>query len=144
MKTIEAEILIGASPEQVWSVLVNFEKWPQWNRIMPGIEGELVEGTRVKLTLALPGRRTSYQKPLLTRVTTNQELRWYEKVISVKIFASEHWFHLEATTNGCRVRQGEQFDGFLSAMMGKKTLKETERLFTLMNRDLKERVEELG
>jgi hypothetical protein len=144
MKMIEAETLIEASPEQVWSVLADFEKWPQWNRIMPGIEGELEEGARVKLTLALPGRRTSYQKPLLTRVTTNQELRWYEKVISVNIFASEHWFRLEATTNGCRVRHGEQFDGFLSAMMGKKTLAETERLFTLMNRDLKERVEETG
>ena len=144
MKTIEAEILIGASPEQVWSVLTDFEKWPQWNRIMPGIVGELVEGTRVSLKLALPGRRTSYQKPYLTRVAANQELRWYEKVISSKIFASEHWYHLEATANGCRVRQGEQFDGFLSAMMGKKTLVETERLFMLMNRDLKERVEELG
>jgi hypothetical protein len=121
MKMIEAETLIEASPEQVWSVLADFEKWPQWNRIMPGIEGELEEG-----------------------VTTNQELRWYEKVISVNIFASEHWFRLEATTNGCRVRHGEQFDGFLSAMMGKKTLAETERLFTLMNRDLKERVEETG
>ena len=38
MKMIEAEIVIGASPEQVWSVLTDFEKWSQWNRMMPGIK----------------------------------------------------------------------------------------------------------
>jgi hypothetical protein len=143
MKMIESEIVIGASPEQVWSVLTDFEKWSQWNRMMPGIKGELVEGGRVELELALPGRRTSHQRPYLVRVATNQELRWYDKVISPKIFVSEHWFQLVATTNGCHVRHGEQFAGILSTSMGKKTLEQSERLFTLMNRDLKERVENL-
>ena len=135
--------MISASPEQVWSVLTDFEKWSQWNRIMPGFKGELAEGSRVELKLALPGRRTAYQKPYLIRVATAQELRWYDRVISPKIFASEHWFQLEATASGCRVRHGEQFAGFLSAWMGKKTIGETKRLFELMNRDLKQRIEDL-
>ncbi len=143
MKRVEAIIQIAASPEQVWAVLTDFAKWSQWNRVMPGLEGELAEGNQVELKLALPGRRTSRQKPYLTRVVINQELRWYDQVFHPRIFASEHWFILNETHNGCRVSHGEQFAGWLSVFMGSKTLKQTEQVFELMNRDLKQRVEDL-
>ena len=142
-KRVEIEIEIAASPEQVWSVLTDLARWGEWNRIMPAIKGTLAEGSRVDLELALPGRRSAYQKPRITRVSPNQELRWYDQVLHPWIFASEHWFHLEATSRGCLVRHGEQFDGILTALMGTKTLDQTRRIFALMNRDLKDRVESL-
>lgn len=143
MKSVEAEVEIAASPEQVWSVLTDIEKWYQWNRVMPSLEGDLVEGSRINLELAVPGRRSSHQRPRLVRVTPNSELRWYDQVIWPKIFASEHWFLIEASPNGCRVHHGERFAGLLATFMGRKTLEDTQRIFELMNRDLKERVEEL-
>jgi len=143
MKRVESEIEVSASPEQVWSVLTDFRKWPQWNRVMPGLEGELVEGGRVELKLAVPGRRTSWQKPRLVRVAENRELRWHDQVLHPKVFVSEHWFELEPTPNGCRVRHGERFAGWLTVFMGKKTLEKTARIFALMNRDLKQRVEDV-
>lgn len=144
MKWIETEVEIAASPEQVWAVLTDFSKWSQWNRVMPAIEGEPVEGSRVELELALPGRRSSYQRPYLMRVAPNHELRWFDQVVIPRIFVSEHWFRLEAAPQGCVVRHGEQFAGLLSIFMGKKSLQQTERIFALINRDLKERVEELN
>ncbi|MCY4497392.1 MAG: hypothetical protein OXC14_08920, partial [Rhodospirillaceae bacterium] len=60
-----------------------------------------------------------------------------------KVFVSEHWFELEPTPNGCRVRHGERFAGWLTVFMGKKTLEKTARIFALMNRDLKQRVEDV-
>jgi len=141
MKRVEATVQIAASPEQVWAVLTDSSSWPKWNRVMPGLEGELTEGNQVKLKLALPGRRTSWQKPRLTRVATNRELRWYDQVVHPQIFVCEHWLTLYETRNGCRVNHGEQFAGWLSVFMGSKTLKQTEQVLDLVNRDLKQWVE---
>ena len=144
MKQVETKIEIGANPEAVWAVLSEFERWPEWNRLMPAIEGPLVEGERVELELALPGRRSVYQKPRITCISPNRELRWYDQVILPQIFSSEHWFRLEPKGSKCVVRHGERFDGLLSIFMGRKTLDQTRQVFALMNRDLKERVEGLA
>tara|TARA_B100000686_G_C16520809_1_gene827114 strand:- start:435 stop:869 length:435 start_codon:yes stop_codon:yes gene_type:complete len=143
MKRVEASLHIAASPDQVWAVIIDFAKWSQWNRVMPRLEGHPTEGNQVELQLALPGRRLSRQKPCLTRVITNQELRWYDQVFHPKLFASEHWITLNETHNGCRVNHGEEFSGWLSTFMGRKTLKQTKKIFDLMNRDLNQRVEDL-
>ncbi len=123
-------------------MLADFREWPRWNRVMPGLEGEPVEGGRVELKLAVPGRRTSRQTPRLVRVAENRELRWYDQVLSPRVFASEHWFALEPAPGGCRVRHGERFAGWLAVFMGRKTLEKTAQVLALMNRDLKQRVEE--
>lgn len=142
MKRVDSEIEIPASPEQVWSVLADIRNWPRWNRVMPRLEGELAEGRVVELELAVPGRRTSRRKPRLVRVADNRELRWRDQVLARQVFASEHWFTLEPTPGGCRVRHGEQIGGWLAVFMGRKTLEQTARVLDLMNRDLKRRVEE--
>ena len=47
---------IVASPEAVWEVLTDFERYPEWNPSLPSISGELRPGSTVSLTLAMPGR----------------------------------------------------------------------------------------
>ncbi len=143
MKRVDSEIEISASPEQVWSVLVDFPRWRQWNRVMPALEGEPVEGDRVELELAVPGRRSSRRKPRLVRVADNRELRWRDQVLARRVFVSEHWFTLEPAPCGCRVRHGERFAGWLALFIGGKTLEKTAQVFALMNHDLKQRVEDV-
>ena len=43
-KSVHAEVVIEASPEEVWSVLTDIPKIKDWNTVLIPIEGELTEG----------------------------------------------------------------------------------------------------
>lgn len=47
-KSVHNEILIQASPQQVWEVLLDMDKYGDWNPVMTLLEGEVNEGYRVK------------------------------------------------------------------------------------------------
>ena len=47
-KSVRHEISINASPEEVWSVLMDTEKYTDWNPTMNLLEGEIKEGNKVK------------------------------------------------------------------------------------------------
>ncbi len=43
-KSVHAEVVIEASPEEVWLVLTDISKIKDWNTVLIPIEGELTEG----------------------------------------------------------------------------------------------------
>ncbi len=47
-KSVHHEITISASPEKVWKVLTDMDKFPEWNPVMELLEGEVKEGNQVK------------------------------------------------------------------------------------------------
>ena len=49
MHTLDAGIEIGANPEAVWSILADFDAYPQWNPFLRSIEGELRKGSLLEL-----------------------------------------------------------------------------------------------
>lgn len=46
-KSVHHEISIKASPEKVWSVLMDTEKHDEWNPVMKLVKGEVSEGNNV-------------------------------------------------------------------------------------------------
>src|SRR6476660_5134221 len=47
MKEINSEIEIFSTPEQVWRILTDFDKYPQWNPFIDQISGELKKGSKL-------------------------------------------------------------------------------------------------
>ena len=43
-KEIKTEILINATPEKVWTILTNFDNYPNWNPFIKSIKGEVKVG----------------------------------------------------------------------------------------------------
>ena len=41
---IETKIRINASPKQVWDVLIDFERYPEWNPFIKSIKGIAIKG----------------------------------------------------------------------------------------------------
>ncbi|OJJ15423.1 hypothetical protein BKI52_39090 [marine bacterium AO1-C] len=47
-KSVHHEIVINASAQKVWEVLINTSEYDSWNPVMRLVEGEVKEGSRVK------------------------------------------------------------------------------------------------
>jgi hypothetical protein len=52
MPSLTTTIIIDASPDEVWLVLVNFPAWEMWNPFIHDIEGFALAGEKVKITIS--------------------------------------------------------------------------------------------
>ncbi len=129
-------IEIDAPPEAVWSELVDFGAYPDWNPFITEARGHAVEGTQ--LTAKIGG---SSFKPVVTVAEDGASLEWLGSLLVPGVFDGRHRFQL--TTVGLRttVVQSEQFTGALAPMIWSMIDKKTEAGFDSMNIALKERVE---
>lgn len=59
---------IAATAEAVWGILIDFERWQEWNPSIPSISGEAQLGSTLKLTLAMSGRLSAKVEAKLTEV----------------------------------------------------------------------------
>jgi uncharacterized protein YndB with AHSA1/START domain len=70
------ETRIDASPEAVWRVLADFERYPEWNPFTPQVLGRCVAGADVRVLVKLGGE--PFWMP--RRVTKADENRCFEWV----------------------------------------------------------------
>lgn len=136
-KIIKTEIRIKASPKKVWSVLTDFEKYPDWNPFILSLTGEMVIGQNIKIVL--PDMKF---KPTLLVFEKNKELRWIGKLLFKGLFDGEHSFIIEDNKDGTvTFRHEEIFKGILVGPFAKKLDNDTREGFEAMNEALKKRVE---
>lgn len=82
--------------------------------------------------------------PRVIRVKKNAEFAWKGNVLFPGLFDGEHFFRLEqAGQDQTRLIHGEKFSGILVPLL-KGLLKDTASGFELMNKALKERVENIN
>lgn len=57
MRRYAARTTIRATPERVWSILTDLERWPTWNTTITSVEGKLALGEKVTVRVKLaPGQ----------------------------------------------------------------------------------------
>ncbi len=136
-KEITTQITINATPEQVWSVLTNFDTYGEWNPFIEYITGDVQQGNKIKVKLG--GMKF---KPTVLNYTANKELKWLGHFGFKGIFDGEHRFELIDNGDGTTTFiQSEKFNGMLVGMLSKKLDTETLPQFQSMNEALKMRVE---
>jgi hypothetical protein len=141
MKNIETVIHIHSPLHKVWNVLMDFDSYPSWNPFVRSIQGDVVPGRKIDITLKLPGNKEMDFKPEVLTTKKNREFRWKGKLLMKGLFDGEHYFILSALPNGSTsMRHGEQFSGILPPIMPG-LLKKTKLGFQNMNIALKERCE---
>ncbi|WP_019201148.1 SRPBCC domain-containing protein [Tsukamurella sp. 1534] len=135
----ERSIDIEAPPGVVWSVLVDFAAYPEWNpfiRYAVAPSG-LAVGQRLDVRIANHGSETGF-RPEVLAATPKRELRWLGRVVAPGILDGEHAFEVEETRAGTRVTQREHFRGVLVPVAG--SALDVGDAFDAMNRALRERV----
>jgi hypothetical protein len=137
MTSIQTELVINADALTVWSVLMNFEEYPNWIPFIRSISGEKKPGKKLTVFLQPPGGNGMTFKPVVLKLDPNKEFRWKGTLGIKAIFDGEHFFILEALKNSqTRFIHGENFSGMLLPLMGK-LFDKTKAGFELMNESIK-------
>ena len=139
--SIQTEIVIDCTPEQVWQVLTTTAEYPAWNPMIARLTGELREGNVIAFTEGTGSDSMTFH-PRILRVRTAQELRWKGSVLLPGIFDGEHRFLLEKQGSRTRLMQSEQFTGLLVGRLTRGILSQTTDQMIVMNSALKQRCEQ--
>jgi hypothetical protein len=141
MRELDTSIEIDAPPERVWSVLTDFDSFPDWNPFIRSARGEVEPGAKLEIRLEPPGGRAMTFKPTVLVAEPGRELRWLGRLLLPGLFDGEHIFRIEPIEGGrSRFVQAERFRGLLVPLFGR-TLEQTRRGFEAMNEALRRRAE---
>ena len=133
---------IDASDAEVWAVLTDLQSYPEWNRALPAISGELREGSTLSMTLALPGRPALNVKANIVELVPNRRFCWRGHLGADVLFTGYRVFAIEPlAADRVRFTHIEDLSGWLAPvfelMMGGPAQRHHENL----NDSLKHRVE---
>ena len=108
---VSTQIVIPASPTEVWKVLVDTKGYKEWNPTWRPKEGSLQQGAYIKYDYTQPG-----EAPIEMRFIVGKSVR--PSVIEQSagtsgLFTNEHRWVLEEVEDGTRVTQMESFSGIL-------------------------------
>ena len=143
MKTIHTEIGILAPAERVWGILIDTDRWTEWNPFAK-MTGRIAPGERISVTLTPSGKSAMTLKPTIVKLDHGREFRWLGHLGMRGLFDGEHAFRDTAEDAGrCRFEHFETFTGILSTPVMWMVGAATRQGFEAMNRALKARAENL-
>ena len=137
-KEIKTEILINSDPEIVWNILMDFDRYPEWNPFIKFISGQPIKGSKIEAKLEPPDSRGMKINPVILEVDNKKKFRWLGHLFVPGLFDGEHIFELIDNKNGSTTFiQREIFKGILIPLLKKLLDDNTRRGFELMNQQLK-------
>lgn len=115
MKYFEARSSIKASPQNVWRVLTDGERFPQWDSGIERFEGKIAQVATVKLYVkANPGRAFPLK---VTELTPNRRMV-FSGGMPLGLFKGVRTYALEAgAAGGTDFHMREEYTGPLLGMM---------------------------
>ena len=138
---ISSEILIDRPPDVVWKILSDLDGFQDWNPFMIKAHGKVTQGSHLSITAKADGKIFTL-KPTVTECEETKGFSWVGRLGGVPgIFTGRHHHELQATPEGTRYIQSEDFTGVMVPFVGK-MLMDTEAAFGLMNEALKSRAEQ--
>jgi len=135
-RSIRTEIRINAPAKAVWTTLLDFPRYAEWNPFIPSITGEAKQDGK----LVVRFKQGMTFKPRVTEFREGAVLEWLGKLGLGGLFDGRHRFELRPEGNETVLVQSEEFRGLLIPFLGK-LLAQTQKDFESLNQALKARVE---
>ena len=141
MKELRTEIDIQASPEKVWQIITDLDRWTEWNPFIQHAIGKAKAGEKVDITFR-SGSKEMTLHCTVVKVEPGRELCWKYHVGLPVLFQGEHSFIIEPIgDNQVRFIDREIFNGLLVPLQAKDIDTNSRRGFEAMDRALKARAE---
>lgn len=101
-RTTEISTTINADASIVWSLLTNASDFSRWNSTVVSIEGDIQEGSKIKLKSTLDPNRTFKLK--VKEMVTNKKLVWGDAM-------GKRTYTIDPTSNGVQFTMSETIGG---------------------------------
>ena len=109
--TLEASVLIHASPQRVWAVLTDRVTYPRWNPFIVSSHGALKPGATLVNVMHDATGDTTFT-PVVQVVEPGHELQWIGRVGPGGVFDGQHTFTIRQIRPGVVLfTQREDFTG---------------------------------
>jgi hypothetical protein len=135
------EIIINATSEQVWSVLIDTENYGKWNDIILKIDGKIKDKGKVDVLFkAGPKAKPQLYHHEAIHVIEGVEFYWSDvQAMGIK---DRHTFRVESLEGGkTKFIHSDQVIGGLTWLIGKMAINIQLSVYPIFNRSLKEEVE---
>lgn len=140
-KEIKTSIVIQATPEKIWTILTDFDNYPNWNPFITYVNGIVEKGSKITVNIVPSGSKGMTFKPMVISRIENRGLIWKGRVLFNGLFDGMHKFELVDNGNGTTTFiQSEFFTGIFVVFFNTKKTKEG---FEKMNVKLKELAERM-
>jgi hypothetical protein len=139
---IYTDILINASPAQVWQVLTDTRSYQDWAAFMVKVEGAIKDEQSIQLTFQLnPNKEKFNQITHSIHVTEGVEFYWAEK--GPLGICDNHHFRIEPTANGhARFIQTDEITKGMTWLLGGKLVPLYLQGYQAFNQALKSEAEQ--
>jgi uncharacterized protein YndB with AHSA1/START domain len=145
MWTHEALTTIDASPHDVWKVLVDLDRYPEWNRYATAAVGDLRVGGNVEIIVPRQGEKRGPVDNRVTELVPDERLCWRSLSWYRYLVYGVRCRHLEGRPDGSTVfREVETMHGPLAGLVRRLMAAQLLRGLQTECDSLKEEVERIG
>lgn len=139
---VATEILIPASPDKIWKILVDFPAYPDWNRFLKAIRGQATQDAPLEIDVQYYGKHVEKQVVIVTGFMAPKYFSFVWKHSWGGWFLStEHVLRLKDKEDGRSVFFQELYITGLGLKFRRRDMEHAARLsMDKLNDDLKERV----
>lgn len=108
---------VNAKPEVIWELLTDASKYPDWNPAVLGIEGDISDGSRIKLKSIVNPNRVF--KLNVSKVTPPDSMVWWDGM-PLGLFKGERTFKLSPRSDGTtEFSMKEVYSGLMAPLITK-------------------------
>lgn len=117
---IEHRVGIKAPAEVIWEIMADIPGWESWNPVYPKAAGELRIGSRLNLTVAIPGEAHRQIAPVILDWVPNDQIHWKLSMMG-GLITSIRYLEIDILgEENCIFSNGELFQGLLSPLVSSK------------------------
>ncbi|MGH1538185.1 MAG: SRPBCC family protein [Gammaproteobacteria bacterium] len=144
VQEVVTEIEISASPDKVWAIITDINKWQDWSPIINQSSGNASVGSELRMTMIgkAEGKGGPTYNPIITQLEKPRLFQWRAHMIAGFIFTNDKIFELEETTSGTRLVHKETFRGLLAPIFCRKMEEGVPPMLHSMNKALKDLAEQ--